>query len=68
MINIIFGMLGVNCAVIGCGSCSRTKGIGIFKLSSAKDDKRKGYVALATYGRVALISRTNRVIECDVKC
>ena len=30
--------------------------------------KRKGYVALATYGRVALILRTNRVIECDVKC
>ena len=29
---------------------------------------RKGYVALATYGRVALILRTNRVIECDVKC
>ena len=32
MINIIFGMPGVNCAVIGCGSCRRTKGIGIFKL------------------------------------
>ena len=29
---------------------------------------RKGYVALATYGRVALIWRTNGVIECDVKC
>ena len=28
-------------------------------------DTRKGYVALATYGRVALILRTNRVIECD---
>ena len=28
----------------------------------------KGYVALATYGRVALILRTNGVIECDVKC
>ena len=28
---------------------------------------RKGYVALATYGRVALILRTNRVIECNVK-
>ena len=38
MINIIFGMLGVNCAVIGC---IRTKGIGIFKLSSAEDDKHK---------------------------
>ena len=31
-------------------------------------DTRKGYVALATYGRVALILRTNRVIESDVKC
>ena len=41
MINIISGMPGVNCAVIGCGSCRRTKGIGIFKLPSAKDDKHK---------------------------
>ena len=31
-------------------------------------DTRKGYVALARYGRVALILGTNRVIECDVKC
>mgnify|MGYP000309051143 CR=1 FL=1 len=31
-------------------------------------DTRKGYVALATYGRVALILRMNGVIECDVKC
>ena len=29
---------------------------------------RKGYVVLATYGRVAPVFRTNRVIECDVKC
>ena len=41
MINIISGMPGVNCALIGCGSCRRTKGIGIFKLPSAKDDKHK---------------------------
>ena len=41
MINIIFGMPGVNSAVIGCGSCRRTKGIVIFKLPSAKDDKHK---------------------------
>ena len=34
-------MPGVNCALIGCGSCRRTKGIGIFKLPSAKDDKHK---------------------------
>ena len=25
-------MLGVNCSVYGCGSCRRTKGIGIFKV------------------------------------
>ena len=31
-------------------------------------ETRKGYVALATYGRVAPILRTNRVRECDVKC
>ena len=41
VINIISGMPGVNFAVIGCGSCRRTKGIGIFKLPSAKDDKHK---------------------------
>ena len=41
MINIIFGMPGVNCAVTGCGSCRRTKGIVIFKLPSAKDDEHK---------------------------
>jgi len=28
----------------------------------------KGYIALATYGRVALILRMNGVIESDVKC
>jgi len=34
-------MPGVNCAVFGCGPCRRTKGIGIFKLPSAKDEKHK---------------------------
>ena len=29
VINIIFGMPGVNCAVVGCGSCRGTKGIEI---------------------------------------
>ena len=41
MKNIICGMPCVNCAVVGCGSCGGTKGIGIFKLPSAKDDKNK---------------------------
>jgi len=27
-----------NCAVFGCGSCRRTKGIGIWKLPAPKDD------------------------------
>lgn len=31
-------MPGENCAVFGCGSCRRTKGIGIWKLPSAKDE------------------------------
>ena len=34
-------MPGVNCAVFECGPCRRTKGIGIFKLPSAKDEKHK---------------------------
>ena len=34
-------MPGVNWAVFGCGPCRRTKGIGIFKLPSAKDEKHK---------------------------
>ena len=34
-------MPGVNCAVLGYGSCRRTKGIGIFKLPSAKNVKHK---------------------------
>ena len=34
-------MPGVNRAVIGRGSCRRSKGIRIFKLPSVKDDKYK---------------------------
>ena len=34
-------MLGENCAVWGCGSCRRTKGLGIFKLPAAKDEVQK---------------------------
>ena len=34
-------MPSVNCTVFGCGSCRRTKGIEIFKLPSAKDEKHK---------------------------
>ena len=34
-------MPGVNCAVVGCGTSRRTKGIGIFKLHAAKNDEYK---------------------------
>ena len=34
-------MPGENCAVIGCGTCRRTKGVGIWKLPSAKNDAYK---------------------------
>ena len=34
-------MPGVNCAIFGCGTSRRTKGIGIFKLPVAKNDKCK---------------------------
>ena len=40
---------------------------GFFNLRSRFVKSRKGYVVLATFGRAALILRTNRVIECDVK-
>ncbi len=34
-------MPGDNCAVFNCGSCRRTKGIGIFKLPAANNDNKK---------------------------
>ena len=34
-------MPGDNCAVWGCGSCRRRKGIGIYKLPSPKDAEHK---------------------------
>ena len=34
-------MPGVNCSVYDCGSCRRTKGIGIFKVPLAKDDAHR---------------------------
>ena len=34
-------MLGENCAVVGCGTSRRTKGIAIFKLPAAKNGKYK---------------------------
>ena len=34
-------MPGVNCSVLGCGSCRRSRGIGIFKLPVAKDEAHR---------------------------
>ena len=38
---LFYAMPGENCAVWGCGSCRRTKGLGIFKLPAAKDPEHK---------------------------
>ena len=38
-------MPGENCAVFDCGSCRRTKGIGIWKLPAAKNDAYKKWRA-----------------------
>ena len=49
-------MPGANCATVGCGTSRRTKGIGIFKLPAAKNDKykkwREGWVSEITKTRV----------------
>ena len=34
-------MPGENCAILGCGSCRRTKDIGIWKLPAPKDEAHK---------------------------
>ena len=36
-------MPGENCVVWGCGSCRRTKGLGILKLPAAKDPEHKAW-------------------------
>ena len=33
-------MPGKNCSIVGCGSCRRSKGIGIFKLPSAETNEK----------------------------
>ena len=37
-------MPGVHCSVLGCGSCRRSKGIGIFELPVAKDEAHQKLV------------------------
>lgn len=67
-------MPGENCAVLGCGSCRRTKGIGIWKLPSAKNDEynkwREDWLSEITKTRVIdkdfreLIAK-DRVYTCE---
>ena len=49
-------MPGGNCAIVCCGTSCRTKGIGIFKLPAAKNDKykkwREEWVSAITKTRV----------------
>ena len=36
--NILLNIPGDNCSVVGCGTCRRTKGIGIWKLPAARNE------------------------------
>ena len=38
-------MPGDNCAVVGCGSCRRSKGIGIWKLPAPRNEEYKKWRA-----------------------
>ena len=55
-------MPGVNCAVFGCGTFQRSKGIGIFKLPAAKDENYKSW----REQWLSKITRT-RVVDADFK-
>ena len=69
-------MPGENCSVFGCGSCRRTKGIGIWKLPVAKNDSykewRSDWLSAITKTRVIdksfkeLIAK-DRVYTCDYR-
>ena len=66
--NTIFKILSILSQSVQSIRLSATLSQFTKKLLNIYIETRKGYVALATYGRVALILRTSRVIECDVKC
>ena len=55
-------MPGDNCSVFGCGSCRRTKGIGIWKLPSARNAEYKKW----REEWLSAITKT-RVIDEDFK-
>ncbi|RMX39922.1 hypothetical protein pdam_00021379, partial [Pocillopora damicornis] len=55
-------MPGDNCSVFGCGSCRRTKGIGIWKLPSARNAEYKKW----REEWLSAITKT-RVIDEDLK-
>ena len=51
-------MPGENYSILGCGSCRRTKGLGIFKLPAAKDSEHKTW-------REAWLSEITKTREKD---
>lgn len=55
---LFIGIPGDNCAVFGCGSCRRKKGIGIWKLTVAKDDAHRKW-------RDAWLKEITRTREID---
>ena len=59
-------MPGNNCSVVGCGSCRRTKGIGIFKLPSEDTNKiwREKWLGEITKTRV-IDSKFRELIDKD---
>ena len=59
-------MPGDNCSVFGCGSCRRTKGIGIWKLPSARNAEykkwREEWLSAITKTRVTKISKNRSTV------
>ncbi len=55
-------MPGKNCSVVGCGTCRRENGVGIFKLPAGSDDFNKAW-------RAKILSKItkDRVIDAAFK-
>lgn len=67
-------MPGENCAVLGCGTCRRTKGIGIWKLPAARNSEyktwRENWLSEITKARVIdtnfrQMINNDRVYTCE---
>ena len=57
-------MTGENCAVVGCGSNRRNKGIGIFKIpSKSKGEWRSKWLSQITKSRVITPEFKNKIVE-----